>query len=155
MTRRTLTPALLLAAAAMTAPVSLGAQASPTPQSAPAAAPAKPPAPAVDESRRVQPADIDAMIAKGDVVVLDVREDSELVETGTVKGAIHIPLGQLESRLGELPKDKVILTACRSGGRASRALTLLESKGFKTAGFCGLKDYTGPREFPKAPAAKS
>ena len=155
MTRRTLIPALLLAAAAITAPVSLGAQASPTPQSAPAAAPAKPPAPAVDESRRVQPADIDAMIAKGDVVVLDVREPNELVETGTVKGAIHIPLGQLESRLGELPKDKVILTACRSGGRASRALTLLESKGFKTAGFCGLKDYTGPREFPKAPTAKS
>ena len=150
MTRRTLTPALLLAASAMTAPVSLGAQASPTPQSAPATAPATPPAPAVDESRRVQPADIDAMIAKGDVVVLDVREDSELVETGTVKGAIHIPLGQLESRLGELPKDKVILTACRGGGRASRALTLLESKGFKTAGFCGLKDYTGARVFPKA-----
>lgn len=150
MTRRTLTPALLLAAAAMTAPVSLGAQASPTPQSAPAAAPAKPPAPAVDESRRVQPADIDAMLAKGDVVVLDVREDSELVETGTVKGAIHIPLGQLETRLGELPKDKVILTACRGGGRASRALALLESKGFKTAGFCGLKDYSGARVFPKA-----
>jgi len=37
----------------------------------------------------------------------------------------------------------VILTACRGGGRASRALTLLESKGFKTAGFCGLRDYTG------------
>ena len=150
MTRRTLTPALLLAAAAMTAPVSLGAQASPTPQSAPAAAPAKPPAPAVDESRRVQPADIDAMLAKGDVVILDVREDSELVETGTVKGAIHTPLGQLETRLGELPKDKVILTACRGGGRASRALALLESKGFKTAGFCGLKDYSGARVFPKA-----
>ena len=151
MTRRTLTPALLIAAAALAAPASLGAQASPTtPQPAPATAPAVPPAPAVDESRRVQPADIDAMLAKGDVVVLDVREDSELVETGTVKGAIHIPLGQLEARLGELPKDKVILTACRGGGRASRALTLLESKGFKTAGFCGLKDYTGSRVFPKA-----
>jgi rhodanese-related sulfurtransferase len=92
------------------------------------------------------------LLAKGEVVVLDVREDAELVETGTVKGAIHIPLGQLESRLGELPKDKVILTACRSGGRASRALTLLESKGFKTAGFCGLTDYKGSRVYPKAKA---
>jgi rhodanese-related sulfurtransferase len=151
MTRRNMTPALLLAAAALAAPASLGAQPSPTPQ----AAPATPPAPFVDESRRVQPADIDAMIAKGDVVVLDVREPNELAETGTVKGAIHIPLGQLESRLGELPKDKVILTACRSGGRASRALTLLESKGFKTAGFCGLKDYTGPRVYPTKPSVKS
>jgi hydroxyacylglutathione hydrolase len=145
MTRRTLTPALLIAAAALAAPATLGAQAAPAPQAAPAT-----PRPPVDESRRVQPADIDAMLAKGDVVVLDVREDSELVETGTVKGAIHIPLGQLEARLGELPKDKVILTACRGGGRASRALTLLESKGFKTAGFCGLANYSGARVFPKA-----
>ena len=148
MTRRTLTPALLFAAAGMAAPASLTAQ---SPASSPS--PAAPPAgarPALDESKRVKATDIDAMLAKGDVVVLDVREDSELVETGTVKGAIHIPLGQLETRLGELPKDKVILTACRGGGRASRALTLLESKGFKTAGFCGLKDYSGARVFPKA-----
>ena len=148
MTRRTLTPALLFAAAAMAASTSLAAQ---SPASSPS--PAAPPAgasPALDESKRVKATDIDAMLAKGDVVVLDVREDSELVETGTVKGAIHIPLGQLEARLGELPKDKVILTACRGGGRASRALTLLESKGFKTAGFCGLADYPGSRVFPKA-----
>src|SRR5689334_832528 len=102
----------------------------------------------LDESKRVQAADIDALLAKGDIVVLDVREPNELEETGTVKGAIHIPLGQLEARLGELPKDKVILTACRSGGRASRALALLEAKGFKTAGFCGLADYKGARAFP-------
>jgi rhodanese-related sulfurtransferase len=118
------------------------------------AAPAIVRAQAPDEAKRVKAADIDALLAKGDVVVLDVREPNELEETGTVTGAIHIPLGQLESRLGELPKDKVILTACRGGGRASRALALLESKGFKTAGFCGLKDYTGKRVFPK-PAAKS
>ena len=117
------------------------------------AAPAIVRAQAPDEAKRVKAADIDELLAKGDVV-LDVREPNELEETGTVAGAIHIPLGQLESRLGELPKDKVILTACRSGGRASRALALLESKGFKTAGFCGLKDYTGKRVFPK-PAAKS
>lgn len=146
MTRRTLTPALLFAAATMTASTALAVQ-SPAPQAAPAGA-----RPAPDESKRVKPDDIDALLAKGEVVVLDVREDAELVETGTVKGAIHIPLGQLEARLGELPKDKVILTACRSGGRASRALALLESKGFKTAGFCGLGDYKGQRVFPKAKA---
>lgn len=150
MTRRTLTPALLFAAA-LAAPASLGAQ---TP-AAPARPAPMPPTtapssarPAPDEAKRVQPADIDALIADGKTVVLDVREPNELEETGTVKGAIHIPLGQLEARLGELPKDKVILTACRSGGRASRAMALLESKGFKTAGFCGLADYKGTRVFP-------
>jgi rhodanese-related sulfurtransferase len=101
-----------------------------------------------DPARRVDPANIDALIADGKTVVLDVREPNELEETGTVKGAIHIPLGQLEARLGELPKDKVILTACRGGGRASRAMALLEAKGFKTAGFCGLADYKGARAFP-------
>ena len=101
-----------------------------------------------DSARRVDPANIDALLADGKTVVLDVREPNELEETGTVKGAIHIPLGQLEARLGELPKDKVILTACRGGGRASRAMALLEAKGFKTAGFCGLADYKGARAFP-------
>jgi rhodanese-related sulfurtransferase len=101
-----------------------------------------------DPARRVDAANIDALIADGKTVVLDVREPNELEETGTVKGAIHIPLGQLEARLGELPKDKVILTACRGGGRASRAMALLEAKGFKTAGFCGLADYKGARAFP-------
>jgi rhodanese-related sulfurtransferase len=153
MTRRTVIPAVLFAAAAFAATAAAGTQtpAEPTrpapmpPTTAPAA-----PRPPLDESKRVKAADIDALLAKGDVVVLDVREDSELAETGTVKGAVHIPLGQLEARLGELPKDKVILTACRGGGRASRALTLLEAKGFKTAGFCGLADYSGSRVFPKA-----
>jgi rhodanese-related sulfurtransferase len=152
MTRHTLTPAALLAAAALAATASAGTQApAPPAPPAPAAAPAAP-RPPVDESKRVKPDDIDALLAKGEVVVLDVREDAELVETGTVKGAIHIPLGQLEARLGELPKDKVILTACRSGGRASRALTLLEAKGFKTAGFCGLGEYKCQRVYPKAKA---
>ena len=158
MTRRPFAPVLLFGAAALSAPASLGARSAglqATAAPAPHAAPASPSAPPLDESRRVQPSDIDALLAKGDVVVLDVREPKELAETGTVKGAIHIPLGQLESRLGELPKDKVILAACRSGGRASRALTLLEANGFKTAGFCGLKDYTGPRTYPTPPAAKS
>ena len=152
MTRRTVIPAVLFAAAAFAATAAAGTRspaepARPRPMPPTTAPAARPP---LDESKRVKATDIDALIAKGDVVVLDVREDAELVETGTVKGAIHIPLGQLEARLGELPKDKVILTACRGGGRASRALTLLEAKGFKTAGFCGLADYSGSRAFPKA-----
>jgi rhodanese-related sulfurtransferase len=154
MTRRTVIPAVLFAAAAFATTAAAGTQ-SPAEPARPAPMPpttAAPPAPRppLDESKRVKAAEIDALLAKGDVVVLDVREDAELAETGTVKGAVHIPLGQLEARLGELPKDKVILTACRSGGRASRALTLLEAKGFKTAGFCGLADYSGSRVFPKA-----
>lgn len=146
MIRRTRSFALLLAGVLLAAP-SLGAAQTPPP------APSTQPAP--DPARRVNADAIDALIAKGDVVVLDVRDAKELEELGTLKGVIHIPLNQLEARLGELPKDKVILTACNSGGRASRAMALLEGKGFKTAGFCGLRDYKGPKVHPKAGEAKS
>jgi len=48
---------------------------------------------------------------KEDIFFLDVREPKELEETGTVKGYVNIPLGQLEARLQEIPKDKRILVA--------------------------------------------
>lgn len=48
---------------------------------------------------------------KEDIFFLDVREPKELEETGTIKGYVNIPLGQLEARMKEVPKDKRILVA--------------------------------------------
>jgi rhodanese-related sulfurtransferase len=42
---------------------------------------------------------------------LDVREPQEIKELGSIKGYVNIPLGQLESRLNEIPRDKLIITA--------------------------------------------
>ncbi|MDX1983777.1 MAG: rhodanese-like domain-containing protein [Bryobacteraceae bacterium] len=42
---------------------------------------------------------------------LDVREPKEIEELGTIKGYVNIPVSQLEKRLAEIPKDKVIITA--------------------------------------------
>jgi rhodanese-related sulfurtransferase len=42
---------------------------------------------------------------------LDVREPKELEELGTIKGYVNIPLSQIESRLDEIPKNAVIVTA--------------------------------------------
>lgn len=42
---------------------------------------------------------------------LDVREPKELEELGTFEGYVNIPLGQIEKRLAEIPKDKAIITA--------------------------------------------
>ncbi|MBI3683621.1 MAG: hypothetical protein HY235_24865 [Acidobacteria bacterium] len=42
---------------------------------------------------------------------LDVREPKEIEELGSIKGYVNIPLSQIESRLKEIPKDKVIVTA--------------------------------------------
>jgi len=47
----------------------------------------------------------------GKIFFLDVREPKELEELGTIKGYVNIPLGQLETRLSEVPKDKLIITA--------------------------------------------
>jgi hypothetical protein len=69
-----------------------------------------PPAP-VPEDQRTAPDAIDKVLADGNVILLDVREPKELEELGTREGYVNIPIGELEGRLNELPKDKTILTA--------------------------------------------
>jgi rhodanese-related sulfurtransferase len=63
-------------------------------------------------------------------LLLDVRGAQELA-VESVPGAINIPLPQLRARLGELPRDREILTICRSGGRAYFAARILQQNGFK------------------------
>jgi hypothetical protein len=67
--------------------------------------------PAMSEDKRVKTENIDSVMSMGDTVLLDVREPKEIEELGGYEGAINIPVTQLEKRLGELPKDKTILTA--------------------------------------------
>ena len=100
------------------------------------------------DEKRVKTENIDATMSTRNVILLDVREPKEIEEIGGYDGAINIPMPQLEKRLGELPKDKAILTACGGGGRASRAAALLEKNGFKVAGFCGLRGYKGAKAKP-------
>ena len=67
--------------------------------------------PTAPDEKRVKPESIDSVMSMGNVVLLDVREPKEIEELGGYDGAINIPVTQLEKRLGELPKDKTILTA--------------------------------------------
>lgn len=62
-------------------------------------------------ARRVEADEIDTYLREKKVFFLDVREPKELEELGTIEGYTNIPLGELEKRLDELPKDKLILTA--------------------------------------------
>ena len=68
--------------------------------------------------------------------VLDVREPFELA-VEEFKGATNIPLGQLRTRLEELPKDKEIHVICRSGQRAYYATRILLQNGFKVKNVSG------------------
>ena len=65
---------------------------------------------------------------RGEMQILDVRKDEEWA-AGHVDGAVHIPLGQLSQRIGELDAQRAVVTVCRSGGRAGRAADLLTSSG--------------------------
>lgn len=66
----------------------------------------------------------------GNAFLLDVREPVELA-VESVPGAVNIPMGQLRSRLGELPHDREIDIICRSAQRAYYATRILLQNGFK------------------------
>jgi len=67
---------------------------------------------------------------RSDLHLLDVREQDEW-DAGHIDGAQHIPLGQLGARLGEVPKDRVVVAVCRSGSRSDRAATGLRASGYQ------------------------
>lgn len=98
-------------------------------------APAAPAAPAAAaQADLALPVQIDVATARelsnrDDVLILDVRENDEYA-AGHIPGATLVPLGQLASRMSELPKDKTIVAVCRSGNRSGQATELLRQNGF-------------------------
>lgn len=67
----------------------------------------------------------------GEFVLLDVREDTE-VETVGLDGT-HIPLAELDDRLGELDRDAHVVVHCRAGNRGAKAVAQLRDAGFADA----------------------
>ncbi|MEN9528826.1 MAG: hypothetical protein RI932_699 [Pseudomonadota bacterium] len=65
----------------------------------------------------------------GSTVMLDVRNSDE-VAAGMLPNAVHIPLGELQARMGELDKKKEIYLYCRSGNRTQMAFDILKQAGF-------------------------
>ena len=63
------------------------------------------------KAERMASDDVLALLEKGEVFFLDVREPRELEELGTLEGYVNIPVGEIEKRLKEIPKDKAIITA--------------------------------------------
>jgi hypothetical protein len=70
------------------------------------------PTPEGDGVRRVTQEELRASMEKGDAVaVFDVR-DKASYEAGHIKGAKLVPWDQVEHRLGEFPKDRLVVTYC-------------------------------------------
>src|SRR5579871_5831270 len=87
---------------------------------------------------RITPAQARDMIAKGDALVVDVRDAPEVEKSGKVAGAVHVSRGMLEFRADpESPyhdknfsKDKTVILYCASGGRSALAGKALKDLGY-------------------------
>ena len=87
---------------------------------------------------RVTPAEAREMMAKGNTLVLDVRDAPELAQSGKVAGALHVSRGMLEFRADpdspyhdkNFARDKTVIVYCASGGRAALSGKLLKDMGY-------------------------
>jgi rhodanese-related sulfurtransferase len=87
---------------------------------------------------RITAAQAQELIAKGNALVVDVRDAPEVQQSGKVAGAVHVPRGMLEFRADpESPyhdphfgKDKTVIVYCASGGRAALAGQVLKELGY-------------------------
>lgn len=69
-------------------------------------------------------------------VLLDVREYDEWM-AGHVDGATHVPMSDVPSRLGSLPRDHRIVCICRSGNRSGQVTAFLLRQGFDAVNMTG------------------
>src|ERR671912_762445 len=98
---------------------------------------------------KLPPTEAAEKIRSGNVLVVDVRDPTEVQESGRLKGAVNVSRGMLEFRAGPesqyhnpaFQKDKTILLHCASGGRSALAGKALQDMGY-TAVFNigGFKD---------------
>ena len=97
--------------------------------------------------KEITPLEVQELLESGEQLnLVDVREDDEVAE-GIIPGAIHIPLGEVVERVGELDKSKSYIIICRSGGRSGRATEFLEGAGYDAANMTGgMLEWEGETE---------
>jgi adenylyltransferase/sulfurtransferase len=70
------------------------------------------------------------MEAREALTLIDVREPWEY-EVAKIDGAKLIPLGELEERLTEIPREGIVIVQCHSGVRSEHGAWLLKQAGFE------------------------
>jgi rhodanese-related sulfurtransferase len=99
---------------------------------------------------RIGVAEAQALIDKGNVLVVDVRDGTEVAASGKVPGALNVSRGLLEFKADpESPyfdkafsKDKTVVLYCASGGRSALAGKVLQDFGYKDVrNLGGFKDW--------------
>ncbi|WP_430432520.1 rhodanese-like domain-containing protein [Methyloversatilis sp.] len=81
---------------------------------------------------RLTPAQATQLINREDAQVIDVREQPEWAK-GRIAGSRHIPVGQIDQRIGDLEKfkDRPLIVVCASGMRSASACSTLRKAGFE------------------------
>ena len=72
-----------------------------------------------------------------DAFIIDVREDEEVFETGTIKGSVHFPMMTVPNNLNKIPKDREIYILCRSGRRSYEVASYLSELGYNAINLKG------------------
>ena len=99
---------------------------------------------------KVSPAEAKEMIAKGNTLVVDVRDSAEVANSGKVPGAVNVSRGMLEFRADpESPyhdkafdKTKTVIVYCASGGRSALSGKVLKDFGYANVfNLGGFKDW--------------
>jgi rhodanese-related sulfurtransferase len=70
------------------------------------------------------------------LTLLDVREEWEL-GVASVPDVIHIPMGEVADRLGELDRSREVVVLCRSGRRSLQVANFLQQNGFQAVNLAG------------------
>ena len=87
---------------------------------------------------RYSPTQLAGRMKEGNMVLLDVRTAAEF-QSGHIKGAVHIPVMELNARAAELRKhgEREIVCYCQSGSRSLMAAARLKKLGFQSSNLEG------------------
>lgn len=99
--------------------------------------------------QELQPAEVrERLAAEPRPVLLDVREAPELQADGWIPGSVHIPMSELETRLGELDLSRPHIVYCASGMRSFDVGFLLIQNGCTDVANLngGIRGWDGERE---------
>ena len=95
----------------------------------------------MNSPRSISPREAELLLrTEPSAIALDVRTAGEFLgPTGHLRGAVHIPVDELEERLGELAgfSGRTIVVYCRSGHRSRNAATFLEGRGYTALNLAG------------------
>jgi phage shock protein E len=61
--------------------------------------------------------------------LLDVRTPGEYYQ-GHIPGSVHIPMNQIQGKVGQIPRDKKIIVVCATGARSGAVTSFLARQGF-------------------------